>query len=786
MVSKPRLINALLVGSACISASLPLLARADDALSEVFVTARKQDENVQTVPIAMTVVSEESMKTMQVHNVGDIQHAAPSLAITNNAPATAGYAFASMRGIANLQAGTENDPAVAIYLDGVFIASPAMGMLDLNDVQNVEVLRGPQGTLFGRAAIGGALNITTKQPTQTFEGFIKGDIGNYMYKDISGMLNVPLTDSIAARVTAHHKEHAGYVTNGITGDEMANQIGDDFVRAQVLYDVNDKWDMTLAGSFNRMSDDGLGIMSSGTGGPLTPLAPVLNQYLHQKSDWWTAYGGDSLNGPNKDYLKTHIVSYTLNGDLGWAQLKSITAEQMMNTYGGNDLDGTPVDILYSLTSYGTRTFTEELQLSGEVDKLSWVTGLYYLKLNGKEESTYQFFGAFGSPRSRNSADVESESDAAFVQTYYNFTDELRLTAGARWTRDVRDADLHNFSNITDATSCAAGNVTDPTAFDSCSQKVSKTFNYPAYTFGLDYQYSPDGMVYIKTSRAALAGGISLRIGGTDATFDPEVVKDVEIGAKSDWLDHHLRTDVALFHSWLTKVQSNISSVVDVGGNQVTTQLVRNAGDAQISGLEFQATALPWDNMEISASIGLVHAEWDSGTYIEQQGVTIAAAAPTPAGCTDAGPASGGTRSVNCSTDKSGEDLPQAPELTYNIGATQKFPLSFGEVSAHLDYSYIGDQRYAPVTAAAQQPDAVKAMYDQSNQLDKAKGYGLLNGIISLNVPNPDVTISLWGKNLADTKYVDRTFADLYTGAGFAMEFAGTPRTYGISAEYRFK
>jgi iron complex outermembrane receptor protein len=756
-----------------VPASTPAAGAPSEGLEQIVVTARRTSERLQTTPVAVTALSSVGLARAQIVDVPSVQRAAPNLTITSGTPAASGFALISMRGQANLNAGNAADPAVGIYIDGAYIARPAGALFDLVDMQQVEVLRGPQGTLFGRNTIGGALNMTTNQPNDKLSFLAQATYGNYDDKEFTGVANIPFTDGLDFRVAYKYHDRDGYGHDIDNGRPLNDKRDDNYVRAQLrIAPTGERWSIVLSGDYNRSRDSGqLAVLTGanplvlGTAGADSLVAA----YGHSKSDWWGGYNTDaSAINPSyrpSDAVKGDGASARINVDFDWATLKSITAVRHLNSSGFVDLDGTPETFLEVQNQYVSNGFSQELQLAGKTGRFSWITGLFYFQEHNTERSDAS---TFGGPWFRNFANIENKSYAAYAQGYYQITDKLRFSGGVRYTKDIRAVQIHNLATITPP---VCGLPTDDRDDGvTCTQSQRATFTYPSWTAGFDYQATSNIFLYAKTSGAYMAGGFNLRQGALPA-FKPEGVKDVEIGLKADWLDKHLRTNIALFHSWQTDVQRNISTIVN--GN--VTQYITNAGDAHVSGVEFEGTLLPWKGMELTANAGLLRAHYDKHSFIDIQ--TIAGIP----GC--AGGQAVGT--YNCSVDRSGERLPQVPNVTFSLGATQTVPVSFGELSVHLDYAYIGDQTFAPNTPAAAQPEAVKQAYAEANRLSHVPAYGLLNGRIGVSFDDHNYEISVWGRNLANKKYFTRSFADLYTSLGVAVSFVGDPRTYGVTATAKF-
>lgn len=733
-----------------------------EGIADIVVTARRMEESLQTTPIAVTAISTEGLERAQVRTMEDVQRLAPNLSVSSGVPSASGFAFLSIRGQANLEALTTNDPAIGTYIDGIYIGRPAQGLFNLVDVARVEVLRGPQGTLFGRNTIGGAINITTNQPTNKFEGWVEGQIGNYDDRRLTGVLNVPLVnESVGVRLVYRHIEHDGYGYNVPTKSDLFDARSDDTFRGTVrIAPVDAIWSLTVVGDYNKTRDSGILTNLSGWNKQAPALAGVdLDPYVVSKDrNFYRSFGtigdfGDGYTFGNK--LKTYGAAATLDVDLGAVNFKSITGARKLASKGYQDLDSTPLDLLAVYAAYNVKQFSQEIQVSGAFGGLNWITGLYYFKETSHDFSVNEVFGFFGLPPSFNDANIANTSRAAFAQLYYEVSDRLRLTGGLRYTIDTRKVVLHNLDAFGVAASC---NVVRDEPGGVCNQTLDRDFKYPAWTAGADYRINPSLFVYAKTSGASMSGGWNARQ-GSPVSFDPEQAKDVEIGVKADWLDRRLRTNVALFHTWQSNVQRSVGTVVGT----TTTQYTLNAGDAHVNGAEFEVTAAPWRGLEVSGSLGLIRAAYDKGTFKSNQAV-------------------GG---VVYSVDRSGETLPQVPRTTYNVSATQRVPISVGELEIHADYAYISKQTYYVDTPADAQPQSVKDQYAEANRQAQAAGYGLLNARIGLRLNSPDLEFNLFARNITDKKYVTRTYANLYKDLGYVQHFPGQPRTYGLSVRVGF-
>jgi iron complex outermembrane recepter protein len=785
-------------------------------LEEIVVTARKASEPLQTTPVAVTAFSGAALIRNQIVEVADLQQGTPDIAIGGGGTGPSSIVYLAIRGEAQNSPNSASDNAVGIYVDGVYLARPIVGNYGFLDVSQVEVLRGPQGTLFGRNTTGGALNIVTNQPTDTFEGYVQGDYGNFNSKLGEAVVNLPLVSgTLDSRLAFRWADHSNYYTNPLNSMWNTDDVKHDMQgRAQLKW-TPDGVPLKIVWSFDYADERDTGVPTALVGfnsnstvaGPVplgvlaaaglaiagypgaTPSTYFVNPYSQHNNNYRFNYGGVPTNADNPDaqinnpFDENIAQGFTqnLDADIGSVHLKSITAYRWSNSGNSESLAGMPINYYAFVSQYYQHQASQELQLSGKSGNFDWIGGAYLFQEGGSERSDSQAFGfltpvfnAFGvplgpQPVNRNYADFDGRSIAAFGQTNYHFTDTVRATVGYRYTWDERDLDNQGRNDIYGANLCAVG-VTAGTPLaaspNGCSDYHQAYFSYPAWTASLDWEVMPNTFVYIKTDKASMAGGFNTRPvpPGTSQSFDPESNEDIELGFKSDMFDHHLRTNVALFHAWQDNVQRILNTIVEVGGKPTVTQYVTNAGKTQTYGVELEITAVPWTGMEINATGAYLHAEYESGTFNELQELP-----------------NGTIVTVN----RSGEPVPQAPQYTYSVGATQTVPLSFAKLSFHVDYAWRDKMVYTQDTASPLQPAAVKAVYAEQNYLGWIPSYGLLNGRIALHLDNPDLELALWGRNLANEQYYIQQF-DSYAGLGSAEDFQGDPRTFGISAKYRFK
>lgn len=778
-------------------------------IKDIIVTARKSSENLQSTPVAVTALDTAALTQNQVTQVVDLQKTAPSLSIGSGGTGGPSISYLAIRGQAQNSPNSASDAAVGTYVDGVYYGRPTSGNLGFLDIAQAEVLRGPQGTLFGRNTTGGALNITTTLPGDEFTGYVRAGYGNYNAARIEGAVTIPLQgNQLGVRLAGRYSSRDGYVDNPIRNSEQQDVDHDYALRGTVKWepdnlpiklvvsadtvDYQDNGGQTAVRGFNLSYQPLLGApigaaqfltlgqmfaLGNGATGlnPLNPLDYLVGaggsgQYDETYQNQTVGPDGSPINGLKYgrqdvqtpfNAAKSGGVNANLDIDFGNVKFKSITAYRAADSTNQLDLDGTPLNIIAFVSDYHQRQFSQEFQASTTIGKLDLIGGIYYFKEDGDEMSIATSFGNLGFPTRLTLGNFEAKSKAVYFQGNYQFTDQLRATAGYRYTSDSRKIIKRGRSNIA-LPACGAGITLVPGV--GCRSEFEEDFNYPSYTVGLDYRLNEDVFLYVKSSGAAMAGGFNTRdVPPGSESFAPEKIKDIEVGAKIDLIEDRLRTNLAVFRAENKNVQRIINAFLPAGG---LSQYAANAGDTETTGVEFEVTALPWKGMELTGNVAWLDAQYKSGSFIEDRGPNDARG------------------NGNGIVDRSGEDVPYAPEWQFTIGATQDLNTSLGLATLHVDYTFIDDKPVNVTTASPLASDAVKTEVAEQNRLGILPSYGLLNARASLALADTGAEISIWGKNLTDEEYYINAF-DGYRSLGFTTANQGVPLTYGISLEYSF-
>jgi iron complex outermembrane receptor protein len=714
------------------------IAASQSSLDEIVVTAQRREERLQDVPISVSVFSALEIERWQIDDVNTLQYAAPNLTVTPfPGPTTASIA---MRGQSEPDLFPTLDPAVGLYLDGVYIARIGGANLKLVDMERVEVLRGPQGTLFGRNTTGGAINLVPRKPEAGFGGAVTVGGGNYDRRDLEVVVNIPsAAGTYATRLTASHTGHSGYGRNIELGRDL-NEEDTDFLRAQLRLMPADRWDFNLSFDFTRM-DAGRNLLTMlAVFPPLTAVPAAAGNPDDRLEDYQDPTARSvRANRIGISQAEAWGVSGTLTMNFERFSAKAISAYRDLDGGDDNaDLDGTPYD-LFTVMERGERQHqvSHEIQVNGGAmrDRLEWIGGLHYF-----DESTVfsQRIGGVApttliSIENALRGTVNNDSAAAFAEFTYAITPRLQATAGVRYNRDGRQLTSRNARVIAGADICTL-DVLFRDEPDICQATLpERTFSYAPWTLSIDFKPADDALLYARVSRGHRAGGYNMR-GTTETdlgTFEPERVTAFEIGGRAALADNRLWFSVALYRSLFDDIQ--LRQQVPIPGGALTLRLTQNGGEARIDGGELEVTAL-LGSLRLAAALGITDAKY---TRLDPlvDGVTL------------------------------DSNFLQTPDTTFFIAADRPIGVRFGEINLHADYSWREDIPFA---------------YDRQS-LARQDAYGLFNAMITARFDRRNLELTLWARNLADQRYIVRA-VDIGT---LVTAIPGDPRTFGASLRYRF-
>jgi len=646
------------------AAVAPGIAVAQEAgienIEEVVVTAQQRTQSLQEVPIAMQVVDSDLINDVAAENMGDLNGFVPGLVVSATSPTQPRY---QIRGIQTGDFGVGTDPAVGVYVDGIYAARSGASLLAFNDIERIEVLKGPQGTLFGRNSAAGAISIVTNQPANEFDSLLRVRFGQYGKQYYEGMINTPITDSLALRMNGVYNKSDGWLKDAATGENLwpeKNWAG----RAALRWDMSDKTSATLAwdhDNLDQLARPAIGIVpvQSGVAYPADPAtfldprkAPIYN---------------DALG--NEESRKLDQATLFIDHSFAGAEFRSSTAWRQFDTVNREDEDGTNLIATYFDTANieHNKSFYQEFKLSGVTDRFDWVGGVsYYNEKADQVSDTHTFtdgidtlgtnlgiwaaaglpfplYGGTSAILAANGIPVsmlglpwreamynhgDFEAVAAFGDVIWHVNDRMNLTVGARFTRDTKEFTWKNGPHETpELDQIVAGleqaGFFDPSVFpippetyrlqdivftaDTAATGLTRknTWSDVSPRFVLDYKVAPDVMMFGSVAKGYKAGGYnSVEVG---SQFANEDVWNAEFGVKSQLPDAGLTLNASTFY-YIYNDKQAISLVDDVNGSDVP-QYVVDTSDEQAWGVDVEAQWKATANLMLFAN-----AEYIDATY----------------------------------------------------------------------------------------------------------------------------------------------------------------------------
>ncbi|QDX82651.1 TonB-dependent receptor [Denitratisoma sp. DHT3] len=721
----------LMLGEAVVANSVA--AKQPEQLEEIIVTAEKRAESLQKTNISIVALTEDSLEIRGISGLTDLRSQVPNLQLTPH-PNSAGTALLYIRGIGLTDDQITQDPSVAMYVDGIYVARSQGLASSVAELERVEVLRGPQGTLYGRNATGGAVNFISKAPS-TGEWRFKQQIsfGNRDRFDARTSVNVPIGEDFAVRIGYLKEKENGFIKNLGTGVARYGDKDREAWRIDALWKASNTVTVRYAYDETNIND--------------TPFYAAPATLFPKITDRPTAGGALARNVLPND-VKSSGHSLTVTWDVGpRMQIKSLTGYRKLDNFQNQIFYANPVTLgNYPLLQNAGRThqeqLSEELQFLGSSadDRWKYVAGIYYFWEKGDANAITQTIRnpVNSVTASLQNQQIHNESTALFGQATWTpdvLDNRLHLTVGGRWSSDSRSASKYQASQTILPVRGAI--VPDPTAPGGVANG-DKDFRNFSPSFVAAYDINDTTNVYGKVVRGYKSGGYNVRAPSPAAFaqgFSEETLESTELGLKTQMFNNKLRLNSALFQAKYDDIQVNVQA--DPLNPAITN--IFNAGKATIRGLELEATALLTRGLVINANYAYLYANYDKVVS----------------------PATG--KDVS-STFR----FPNAPGHAANVDITYELPrIPVGLLTANLNYSWQG-QKFSQTSVATSQ-------YIIGD-------YSLLNARLSLSeMPGlKGVRLAVWGKNLADTKYYVGHF-----NAGAPTAVFGAPRSYGIDMIYEF-
>ena len=765
-----RHLNSLLLSVAVAGLLLPSVSYPQ--IEEIVVTAQKREENLQDTPIAITAFTEESLEGRMINDISKLADFTPNVIFDTTTPISglSNGAAVFIRGVGQLDFGLTTDPGVGTYIDGVYSSRAVGGVLDVVDIERIEILRGSQGTLFGRNTIGGAINITTKRPAETFGGMVEATFGEFERTDFKGSVDIPITEKFLTKFAFSSKNRNGFVDRLAVGDRLGDEDRQS-ARGSFLLHATDDVELYATVDYTNIDEQSAGSVMVGItefpGDPVQGLAPsstwAYNQVFVPANPGAVPYSLEEFlpdeddqtlaTGPTGTDLESFGATLTFTWSLPWFEFKSISSYRETEGEFFRDPDNSSIQITEtSNPNYNHEQFSEELQLTGALfnERLQYVLGAYYFEEDGTDDVFVPIYGALPTPDGlialplyiNNYVLVDNNSKAVFGQGTVDLTGQVAVTFGLRYTKDKKGFGYRQYISpdpfpgniavlaLLGPPIAAPGPADDLVLWDDVSEKFSE-LNFRA---GIEYQFNDDTLFYFTYADGYKSGGFNFRyvvprVG--PLPFDPETLESYEAGVKWQGLDDRLRVNAAGFVSEYSDVQIQL---FETGGGPLT----QNAGVADIIGVEVEVTAVPHERLLLNAGFGYVDAEYDELNL----------------------PTTNVAQAISLDTQ-----LPNTPETTVNISAEYTHAIPWGSLVVRGDYRYTDD------------------LYNdaQNSPFLYQEGYHTVNASLSFTTGNWE--FSVFGTNLTDKRFI--TSGDSNFGLGFHEANYNRPREFGGLLRYRF-
>ena len=771
---------------ACLAATTgaALAAEPDATLDEIVVTAQFREQNLQDTPLAITAVTAEMLEARSQTNITEITNQAPSVTLKPQSamygPAIAAY----IRGIGAADFNPALEPGVGIYVDDVYYATLTGSMLDLLDLDRVEVLRGPQGTLAGRNSIGGAVKLYSQKPSSDNSGSVQATYGSRDRIDLRATANFALADNLFMRISGVDKKQDGYVdridygcafpTNpyGIAPQRSTSagcvvardgNVNYSAVRAALRWLPSDAVEVNLSADYTNDDRNPTGVVlvdyrdatqTAAVIGRIQPIydanpannvrpgvfVPPRGSYYNYASFYSPAHDGTG-EATNVMVESRAIARQFFEGwgsalDVNWKlsdtlSLKSISSYRSYKSGFTNDNDLSPLASSIGDGTLPFHSFTQELRLNGAAldNALTYTLGAYYLDQQSRYQS-WQDLRYTGPLQFQQDDVVNVKTKAAFGQVGYKATEQLEFTAGIRYTDEHKDYNYVRLNRSGTAPAAVVGALNGLT--------VPYDGNHTDYRLAAQYRWNDDVMTYVQWSTGFKGGGVSPRPFVVDQAvpFGPEKLESWEVGVKTDLLDRRLRVNADVFYSDYTDMQLGLQTCTG-STLPVPCGRIANAGDAHIKGFEFESTFRPVAGFSIDASYSYTDFNY--------------------------------TRLNNVGGIQSSFVAPFMPKDKTSVGAQYEFTLgSGGTLTPRVDGSFQSE-----------------IFTNGNNQLtNRIGGYTLFNARLTWKNAEGDLEASLEGTNLGD-KYYFMSRADQYTGAGHTDGAPGRPREFALTIKKKF-
>jgi outer membrane receptor protein involved in Fe transport len=688
----------------------------------IIVTAQKREERLQDVPIAVQTQTAEQLETRGIEGVQALGDVVPSLSVSS----AVGFAITYLRGVGSTAIGPGIETPVSIYVDGVYYASSTSALFDFNNISRIEVLKGPQGTLFGRNATGGLIQVVTADPSQHLQLKAGVSIDNYLTTQGDIYVSGGIANGIAADISASAStQHEGWGENIPTGDEVNRNIHNLSLRSKWLFELSENTEARLIGDFTDMANSFNGQRVF----PGTDL-PAFYGSIDNPGDPWDLNGDFVPRVDNRNWG----VSLRLDHELGGVALSSISAYRKSKTHLRWDIDFTPVPHFEGNLVDLERQFSQELQVSSVGSgPFVWTAGVYYFRARGIYDPSQVFsrdvpnnlFGPFESILLFGNQ--LTESIAGYGQTTLELAPDTNLTVGARYTYEKREIEGRTEGFF----------FGDPTIIPlGTTPHDEVSFEKPTFRVSLDHRFSPEVLAYASFNTGFKSGGFNTQF-SSDPAFLPETIKAYEIGVKTDLMNNDLRLNLSGYYYDYKNIQVQKVGLASTG--------IINGASARIFGAEMEFDADLSPNLNLAGALAYTNAEFEE---------FLNAPFTAPNGGVAQFPG-----------DASGNRIPKAPRLQGNLSATYTVDMTDGSELA-LNASGVYSSRY----------------YFEANNIASQDPFGKLNASVTWTAPDDRYSVRLFGNNL--TNEAVATYSSTLSDGTINVSYE-PPRIFGVALDYRY-
>ncbi len=743
-------------GQAAAQTADPAPAQAEAGSQEIIVTARKRSESLMKTPLAVTALDSTALEEASVASLDDVTSLVPNISITDNAGDSAGVGFAAIyiRGIGQNDSSNGIDPGVGIYIDGVYYGRTVGGVMDLPDIGQIEVLRGPQGTLFGKNTMGGAVLVTSKRPGPETGGEASVTVGSDSRLNLDFAGDWRISDAVGARLLVSRRQQDGYIPRPTAGGELGEEDAT-IARAKLEIKPSDKTDILLSGDYSVVKGSGAQVVNEIVLGGLAGLwNNLVGSSTGQSIDPSEASPDLTRNNGTSEHsndLESWGASALFETDLSGVTLRSITGYRGFDSRVATDQDGQPAVFSANVYNNSSEQLSQEFNLLGSAfdGRLDWVAGIFYF--NETADALQNTRVAVPLVQQEVFAETKTDSYAAFGEATFAFTEKLSVTGGLRVTREEKDFYTYilctpgNYVTIVPECAPAAAGATG--VFYKAPTRTDDSWDSVDPRVIVSYQATDDVLVYGSYSTGFKSGGFNTRsISATlsSVSVDPEELQAYEAGLKLNLADGRLNLRAAAFLYDYEQIQLTFSGAVITGVNET---VLANIGTAEYKGGEIEAVWRPVTPLTLSASVGYLDAAY---TDIDQDAASEIAR----------------LNNFSLSTDLK---LPKAPEWTVNAGIEYVMPLIIGgDVSWRLDYAF--------------QTKSYNDIYNGEGV--STPEHSLFNARITYR-PEAIWTLALYGKNLTDERYVVNGYDAIKAGSSQNFVAVSEPLEVGATLTLDF-